>query len=137
MRVLIDTAVWSLAFRRARVTPGPVVQELRLLIEEGRASIVAPIRQELLSGIRHLHQYETLRNALRAFPDLATDTQDYELGADFFNRCRGRGIQGSNTDFLVCAVAHRMGTPIFTTDQDFESFAQCLPIALHRPRSSR
>jgi hypothetical protein len=34
-------------------------------------------------------------------------SEDYELAAQFFNQCCGRGVQGSNTDFLICAAAVR------------------------------
>jgi hypothetical protein len=27
------------------------------------------------------------------------------MAAQFFNLCRSRGIQGSNTDFLICACS--------------------------------
>ncbi|MBV8201991.1 MAG: PIN domain nuclease, partial [Acidobacteria bacterium] len=70
----------------------------------------------------------------RAFPDLAVTTADHESAAQLFNRCRARGVQGSNTDFLICAVAERLGMPIFSTDDDFASFAPILPIELHASR---
>jgi hypothetical protein len=37
-----------------------------------------------------------------------------------FNMCQRRGIQGSNTDFLICAVAEMYELSIFTIDQDFK-----------------
>jgi predicted nucleic acid-binding protein len=58
------------------------------------------------------------------------EQEDYETAADFFNTCRRSGIQGSNTDFLICAVAHRRNHSIFTTDQDFTRFQTCLSIEL-------
>ena len=61
----------------------------------------------------------------------AIATDDHEEAAVFFNRCREKGVQGSNTDFLICAVAVRNGFAIFTTDDDFTRFARILPIALH------
>src|SRR5208337_3484022 len=54
MNVLIDTSVWSLAFRRSRASSrreAQMVEELTELIQEGRALLFGPIRQELLSGI--------------------------------------------------------------------------------------
>jgi predicted nucleic acid-binding protein len=48
--------------------------------------------------------------------------EDYELAAEFFNICRSKGIQGSNTDFLICAVAHRRSYSILSTDNDFQNF---------------
>lgn len=35
---------------------------------------------------------------------------------------KAKGVQGSNTDFLICAVANRLKFPIFTTDNDFKKF---------------
>jgi predicted nucleic acid-binding protein len=42
--------------------------------------------------------------------------------------------EGSNTDFLISAVAVRCRCAIYTTDEDFHSFAKHLPIALHEPK---
>lgn len=135
MRVLVDTSVWSLALRRNQPAESPVVTELIELIREVRCQMIGPVRQELLSGIKSRVQFQKLRNHLRAFPDLEITTHDYECAADFFNICRGKGIQGSNTDFLICAIATRHKIPIFTTDADFTLFQPHLPITLHRPRT--
>lgn len=134
MRVLIDTSVWSLALRRNQPADSIVVTELIELIREVRGQMIGPVRQELLSGIKNQVQFQKLRNHLRAFPDLEVTTRDYESAADFFNLCRGKGVQGSNTDFLICAVAVRYNIPIFTTDEDFTLFKTHLPITLHLPR---
>ena len=134
MTVLVDTSVWSLAFRYRKPPDHGAVTELRDLILEARVRLVGPVRQEILSGIREMSHFVKLRAQLQAFPDLALKTIDYERAAEFYNLCRSRGIQGSNTDFLLCAVAERQNLPILTTDGDFESFSQHLPIALHRPR---
>ena len=133
MKVLVDTSVWSLAFRR-RAPTHPTVDELRRLIGHGRAAIVGPIRQEVLSGIRERATFERLRDHLRAFSDEPITEADYERAAECFNTCRARGLQGSNTDFLICSVSTRLGTPILTTDGDFKEFAKVLPIRLHTPR---
>ena len=134
MTVLVDTPVWSLALRRARAPGGVIQRELIRLIEEGRAAIIGPIRQELLSGVKERVQFEQLRQQLSAFPDLPLGTADYEAAARDYNLCRARGIQGSNTDFLLCAFAGRHKIAIFSTDRDFERYARVLSIALHVPR---
>lgn len=135
MNVLVDTCVWSLALRRdnaKRVSPW--VSELLALIEEGRASLIGPIRQEILSGIRDPTQFQQLRERLRAFPDITAVPEDYELAAETFNLCRARGIQGSNTDFLICAVSERKNLAILTQDKDFQGYAQVRPLHLALPR---
>ncbi|MGA7741858.1 MAG: PIN domain-containing protein [Polyangia bacterium] len=136
MNIVIDTSVWSLALRRARSSGAAEALELAELVREGRAAMMGPVRQELLSGVQREQQYESLREYLRAFPDIALEAEDYEEAASFFNRCRAKGVQGSNTDFLICAVAARRRFGILTTDTDFRHFAKLLPIELHSPRAS-
>jgi predicted nucleic acid-binding protein len=125
MTVLVDTSVWSLALRR-RAPAHPAVGELRALIDEGRAAIIGPIRQEVLSGIRDRAAFERLRELLLAFPDQALTTVDYERAAEHFNTCRQHGLQGSNTDFLICAVAERHRLALLTTDLDFGRYARLI-----------
>ncbi|MCK9172876.1 MAG: PIN domain-containing protein [Desulfuromonas thiophila] len=135
MNVLVDTCVWSLALRRKQLSDDAIVLELRELISELRVLMIGPIRQELLSGVRSPAQFSNLRDRLQAFPDLELTVGDFERAAEFFNSCRAKGIQGSNTDFLICAVSDRLKIPILTTDGDFELFRQIIPVRLHRPRS--
>lgn len=136
MQVLVDTSVWSLALRRpksidhAPSVPPPEVALLTDLIQDGRACMLGAIRQELLSGIKLAKQFATLRDSLRAFDDISLIQADFELAADFFNRCRSQGVQGSNTEFLICAAASRRSLPILSTDQDFKLYQKHLPIQL-------
>lgn len=134
MSVLVDTSVWSLALRRREPVVDGAVRELRELILEARVHLIGPVRQEVLSGIREAAQFVRLRDHLRSFPDLPLEPVDHERAAELFNHCRSHGIQGSNTDFLLCAVAERHGIPILTTDGDFEAFSRHVPVSLHRPR---
>jgi predicted nucleic acid-binding protein len=135
MKVLVDTSVWSLALRRRNRPDEPAVEQLRWLIDQGRVAMIGAIRQELLSGLRIQESFERLREHLRPYRDEALETGDFERAAEHFNTCRTRGIQGSNTDFLICAVAERRALPILTTDADFTRFAAVLPIVLHGGRA--
>jgi hypothetical protein len=135
VKVLVDTSVWSQALRRQKqeIVPNTslqVVQRLGSLIEDGRVAMLGPIRQELLSGIKTQAQFESLRHILSAFPDEKLDAEDYEMAANSFNACRQLGIQGSNTDFLICAVSLAKKWPIFSLDKDFERYQKCLPLIL-------
>lgn len=133
MKVIVDTSVWSLALRRGAGESLAPVQELRHLIRDHRVQMIGPIRQEVLSGIRSESQFLKLKKHLESFPDLPILTEDYVAAARFFNRCRSEGVQGSNTDFLICAVAVRNKFSIYTTDKDFELFSKHLAIVLHKP----
>lgn len=129
--MLVDTSIWSLALRRDGRQEDPERNELRRLVSAHVVEIIGPVRQEILSGVRDQAQFVRLEAHLAAFPDVVLLTEDYVTAANFFNLCRSKGIQGSNTDFLICAVSVRCDLAIFTTDGDFQHFAQCLPIVLH------
>ena len=134
MKIIIDTCIWSLALRRNTVEDNSYIEELRNLIEEIRAQLLGPIRQELLSGVKSKKQFDTLKLHLEAFTDIELETEDYELAAEYFNAARKKGIQGSNTDFLICAISSRRKMPILTTDKDFANFQSIFPVSLHVPR---
>ncbi len=135
MKILVDTCVWSLALRRNELQGNDYVSELKELIKEIRVQLVGSIRQELLSGIKSKKQFDLLKNHLEAYDDLELEREDYELAAEYFNTARKKGIQGSNTDFLICAISTRHNMPILTTDKDFSNFQAVLPIKLHNPRT--
>ena len=130
MKVIVDTSVWSLALRRQKQQNNSTVNILRDFIADGRVVLLGAVRQEILSGIKHQKQFEKLKNYLKAFPNLELDTKDYELAAEYFNICRGHGVQGANTDFLICATANRRNYEILTIDKDFIGFSQYLSIVL-------
>ncbi len=136
MMVLVDTPVWSLALRRRRPEhlsgqEQQLTKVLAELIREGRAQLVGPVRQELLSGIREEAQFRKIRDYLRAFREPSLEAEDYEDAARMSNQCRGRSIAGSPVDFLICAASHRRGWAILTTDRDFQNYASVLPLRLH------
>lgn len=133
MKVLIDTSIWSLILRRKHPLDDPISNALRELIQELRAWLIGPIRQELLSGIQNSTHFEKVRDNLSAFSDFDIIRADHERAAAFFNLCQFHGIQGSNTDFLICAVSERYQAPIFTTDHDFDYYVKFLPIQLFKP----
>jgi len=143
MNVLVDTTVWSLAFRHkppqshSGETLVMCVAELKELIKEMRAQMIGPIRQEILSGISDQTQFQKLGEYLQSFEDLAISSTDYERAAEFFNICRSKGVQGTHTDFLICAVAEKYALPIFTTDKDFKLYTSHLPISLYQPRQKQ
>ena len=132
MKVLVDTSVWSAALRRKKCGESECVRELCSLISDHRVEIIGPIRQEILSGVREDTQFSKLKRHIAPFPDIPVLTEDYIMAARFFNLCRSKGIQGSNTDFLICAVAVRCHYAIYTTDKDFSLFEKYIPIDLYK-----
>ena len=135
MIVLVDTPVWSLAYRRHKVTAGEkrIVEELKQCVRSHQVVMIGSIRQEVLSGISNFDHWDVLRTTLRAFDNLPLAVEDFEMAARFFNQCRATGIQGSQIDFLICAVSQRFNAPVFTTDGDFTNYAQHIDIDLYNP----
>jgi predicted nucleic acid-binding protein len=136
MKVLVDTSVWSLALRRPKnaalsAKQQNVVTALADLMQDGRALMLGAIRQELLSGIKTQAGFVALKSTLTAFEDLPLAMQDYEKAAEVFNTCRANGVQGSNTDLLICAVSVNHQLPIFSVDNDFLNYQKHLPVVLY------
>ena len=135
MNVIVNSDVWSEAFRRGS-SKSVYVEELYELISETRIELLGAIRQEILSGIRSAKVFERIDRSLSVFDNRLIETEVYSVAAKFFNLCRSKGIQGSNTDFLICSCAVSWGYPILTKDQDFFHYQKLIPIELLAPRNS-
>ncbi len=133
--ILVDTTIWSLALRRKAgnlsARESSLIDEWRRLATGGQVCLMGPIRQEILSGIRDRAAFEVIRRILLDFPHIVVIDDDYDRAAEFYNTCRSHGIAGSAVDMLICAVAARSETAIFTTDEDFTRYARHLPLRLH------
>lgn len=135
MRVLVDTDVWSEAFRSKPLQKSKHVSELRLLMEEGRVEMIGIVRMEILSGIREGEVFDRIRHVLDAFVDRRLDTEVFVLAARFFNLCRSKGIQGSGADFIICACSALWKIPILSKDKGFHHYRKWLPIGILEPRT--
>ena len=136
MKVLVDTSVWLLALRRPKnlafgAEQQAIITALADLMRDGRAVMMGAIRQELLCGIKTQAQFEALKSTLTGFDDVPLTLQDHEKAAEAFNTCRANGVQGSNTDFLICAVSINHQLPVFSIDNDFQLYRQWLPVQLY------
>jgi hypothetical protein len=136
MKVLIDTSVWSQALRRQSSESLSTAQErvvnvLKELIHDSRIAMLGPVRQELLSGVKTQKQFEALQQILSVFSDETLLKGDYEQAAKNFNQCRQGGVQGSNTDFLICAVSMSRGWPIYSLNKDFLQYQKHLALKLY------
>ena len=128
--VLVDTCIWSLALRSNAPKETAVAEQLSQLIDENQVRIIGPIRQELLSGYTDKNSFERLRQKIKYFPNEPIIDADYESAAEYSNFSRSKGIQGSHTDFLICAISMRAKFDIYTTDKDFHNYSKYLPISL-------
>ena len=136
MKVLVDTPIWSYALRTRNIKYQAEINEFISLIRDQRALIIGPIRQEILSGYSELKKFKKLREKLSFYENSPILDSDYESAAELSNKCRKRGVQGSQIDFLICAVAQRLDVSIFTTDKDFSNYKRIVSIKLHKIKSS-
>jgi hypothetical protein len=131
MKTIVDTCAWSLALRRpnqANLPPDELrmIAQLKEAIRDGRAIMLGPIRQEILSGVRDKARFTKLKNLLDPFPDETIAAEDFVEAARLFNLCRSRGVECRSIDIHICAVAVRLHYDILTYDQGIKRCIQIL-----------
>lgn len=134
MSILVDTSVWSLAFRRDRPQDRPEVDELVRAL--GGTDIVVTtglILQELLQGFVPDRARQQVLDHFASVPLIQPDRDDHVAAADLRNTCRKSGIQFGTIDALIAQLAIRHGHALLTTDRDFEHAAPHIGIRLWRP----
>jgi hypothetical protein len=89
---------------------------------------------EVLTEIRDQEIFDAFSERLSAFDDRNIPSEVYILAARFFNFCRSKGVQGSNTDFVICACSVHWNIPILSKDKDYRLYRKHLPIKLIDPR---
>jgi predicted nucleic acid-binding protein len=131
MKILVDTCVWSLVLRRKQPDER-IRNELGKLILGHRVAMIGPIRQEILTGIPNKSQFQSLQSHLRAFDDVVLLRHHFEMAAELSNNCLVKGVQGSHTDFIICAVAKAEKMAIYTNDQDFARYSKIIGLSLYK-----
>lgn len=125
MNVIVDTSVWSLAFRRTRPEQTLPLQKLTRLIQEGESIfLLGVILQELLQGLQSRKDFNRLLDKLSAFPVIEPRRKDYVKAARLRNQCAAKGVQAGTIDFLIAAICIEYGCLLLTTDLDFEAIAR-------------
>ena len=120
MTLLVDTSVWSLAFRRDGESSAPDVVALRSALASGEpVAITGLILQELLQGFTGPRARKDLLERFSALPLLAPERDDYVDAADLRNRCRRGGVQIGTIDALLAQLCIRHHLTLLTTDNDF------------------
>lgn len=125
MTLLVDTSVWSLAFRRDAKQGEPEVAALRKALEGGDALIsTGLILQELLQGFSGPKARARLIDRFAALPLLNPDRQDYIDAADLRNLCRKKSVQLGTIDALLAQLCIHHDLLLLTTDLDFSHAAR-------------
>ena len=120
--ILVDTSVWSLAFRRRRSESSEPSEAriLRELIEaDEETALPGIVLQELLSGIREKAQFVRLEEILAGFPLILATQETHIEAANIANAYRSKGIATSTVDCLIAAMAIEHNAQLLTSDRDF------------------
>jgi hypothetical protein len=127
--LLVDTSVWSLAFRRDAPDASPEVEALRSAIDGGDAIVTTGlVLQELLQGFAGPRARKDIVQRFAALPLLVPDRQDYVDAADVRNTCRRAGVQIGTIDALLAQLCIRHELNLLTTDADFTLAARHCPL---------
>lgn len=125
MSLLVDTSVWSIAFRRDVRSSAPEVGALRAAIDGGEAIVsTGLILQELLQGFAGARARKDIVNRFAALPLLVPDRRDYIDAAELRNVCRRAGVQIGTIDALLSQLCIRHELTLLTTDRDFTMAAR-------------
>jgi predicted nucleic acid-binding protein len=118
--LLVDTSVWSLAFRRDINSDAPAVDVLRTALAGGDSIVTTGlILQELLQGFAGPRDRKQIVERFAALPLLIPDRRDYIDAAEFRNLCRRSGVQIGTIDALLAQLCIRHDLTLLTTDGDF------------------
>ena len=131
MSLLVDTSVWSLAFRRDAEAQVPEVLALsNALLGTNQVFSTGLVLQELLQGFSGPKARDSIVERFAAFAFVEPDRQDYIDAAEVRNICRRRGVQIGTIDALLIQLARRYDITILTTDNDFRLAFLHIPFRL-------
>jgi predicted nucleic acid-binding protein len=127
--IVVDTSVWIDYFRSRA---GATIDHLHSLLDADEVALAAPVRIELLSGVRR-GEVGRLKRVLSALPRwLPTDATwtTMELWAE---RAGARGQRFGMGDLLVAALTAERGAAVWSLDADFGRMMRLGFVRLHVP----
>lgn len=129
MTLLVDTSVWSLAFRRDAPPHIPEVMVLGRALE-GHDDVVTAgvILVELLRGFLPSRVQRSLSERFASIPLLEPSRDDYVAAAGLCNTCRRYGVQLGTVDAIIAQLAIAHGVTLLTTDRDFVNASVHIPL---------
>jgi predicted nucleic acid-binding protein len=118
--IVVDTSVWISALR----SPGsPETAILRGLLDADEVALAAPVRSELLMGVRGARR-NSLADALGALPVLYPSDETWRTLDDWSERASAAGHFFSLGDLLIGILASDAGALVWSLDRDFERLAR-------------
>ncbi len=134
MALLVDTSVWSLAFRRDRPADTPEVLALAEALA-GSETVFATgvILLELLQGFVPPRVQQVLEEQFAGMHLIEPTREDYIGAAQLGRTCRKAGVQIGVVDSLIAHLAITHDLMLLTADRDFAHAAKHVPLRLWTP----
>jgi hypothetical protein len=128
MAVLVDTSVWSLAYRRDTPPDQDEVAAFRDFLAHGDVVTTGMIYLELLRGFTAPGMRSTVEADFDALPFVTPTRLDYAGAADLSVTCRRGGMQLGVVDALLAQLAIARDLTLLITDRDFQHAAAHIPL---------
>jgi predicted nucleic acid-binding protein len=123
--LLVDTSVWSLAFRRDTETGVVEVRTLQHALDGAdQVFTTGLVLQELLQGVAGPKARSQLIERFAALGFLQPDREDHIEAAEVRNSCRRNGVQIGTIDALLIQLCRKHDLVLLSTDNDFRSAAK-------------
>jgi len=133
MSLLVDTSVWSLAFRRDTEAASPEVSALRHALEGAdQVFTTGLVLQELLQGFAGPKARSQLIEKFGALGFIQPDREDHVEAAEVRNTCRRRGVQIGTIDAMLIQLCLKNDLVLLSTDNDFRSASKHIKFRLWR-----
>jgi predicted nucleic acid-binding protein len=129
--LLVDTSVWSLAFRRDTEMMIPEVKTLQYALEgSDQVFTTGLVLQELLQGFAGPKARGQLIERFAALGFLQPDREDHIEAAEVRNSCRRHGVQIGTIDAVLVQLCLKHDLVLLSSDNDFRSAAKHIKFRL-------
>lgn len=112
--IAVDTSVWIDFFRGRE----PVASALIALLDRDEVALPAPVRIELLSGVRAVEQAR-LSRLLSALPVMSPSPVVWARIETWVVAATAAGHRFGLGDLLIAAIASEQAIPVWSLDSDF------------------
>lgn len=133
MSLLVDTSVWSLAFRRDAQVAAPEVKALRHALEGAdQVFTTGLVLQELLQGFAGPKARSQLIERFAALGFLQPSRDDHVEAAEVRNSCRRHGVQIGTIDAVLIQLCLKHDLVLLSSDDDFRAAVKHVKFRLWR-----
>jgi predicted nucleic acid-binding protein len=113
--VFIDTSVWITFFRNS---DRKIVAQLDYLLDKDLVALAAPVRTELIAGVRRNEQGRLIKS-LDALPTFIPQAKTWNLIDSLAVSASAKGDRFGVVDMLIAAISKENSGTLWSLDGDF------------------